>query len=471
MPARPNLLFVFADQLRARELDDPTHPLLTPAYDRLRAEGSRCPNTVANCPVCTPSRGILLTGQYPFSNRVLCNDLPLPESAVTVGDVLQAAGYRTGYIGKWHLDGVPRAKFTPPGLRRHGFQTWAVHNCIHRYLDSAYYGDTPELRPIPGYEPEFQTDLACEFLAEGGEQPFCLFLSWGPPHNPFEQVPRWYQGLYPPEALALPGNLTAPDRLAHNPDYPPNALQRLDDPRLALSRYYAAITALDQQLMRLLEKLDQRDLAANTVVVYTSDHGELLWSHGRLRKQQPWDEAVRVPFVIRWPEAIPAGVDRPGCLSLVDLAPTLLSLLGCEVPAAMEGSDLAAYLRAETEQAPSSSFIMDLMPVDEGLAQNLRPWRGVRTARHTYARWLDGRCWLLYDNLADPDQRCNLAELPEHSGLRSALEAELQGWMRRAGDDGLPGEELLRRLGLARLWNDRERELHGSRARLLEEDR
>ncbi|MBI2301279.1 MAG: sulfatase-like hydrolase/transferase [Armatimonadetes bacterium] len=198
MPDRPNLLFVFADQLRAREIDDPRHPLITPAYDRLRAEGTRCVNAVSNCPVCTPARAMLLTGQYPLANRVTVNDVPLPEDAVTIGSLLKRAGYRTGYIGKWHLDGVPRGKFTPPGPRRHGFDTWRVHNCIHDYLRSAYYADTPELLPVPGYEPEFQADLCCNFLRQQSEDPFCLFLSWGPPHNPYEQVPDWYQRLYPP---------------------------------------------------------------------------------------------------------------------------------------------------------------------------------------------------------------------------------------------------------------------------------
>lgn len=469
MSDRPNLLFVFADQLRAREIDHPDHPLLTPAYDRLCEEGTRCTNTVANCPVCTPSRAMLLTGQYPLQNQVVVNDLPLPEDAVTVGDVLKAEGYRTGYIGKWHIDGVPRGKFTPPGPRRHGFDTWAVHNCIHNYLHSSYYGDDDKLLPVPGYEPEFQTDLALDFLATESDDPFCLVMSWGPPHAPYDQVPEWFQALYSPEDIDYPPNFRPADLSLVQPGYPPQSCGLLLDRFQTLAQYYAAITALDQQLMRLLEALDQSGQADHTIVVYTSDHGDMLWSHGRGKKQQPWEESVHIPFVIRWPEAIPEAVDNGSCLGIVDLAPTLLSLLDVAIPDCMQGTDLAANLRGETREAPTSSFIMDLMAVDQGLAIGVKEWRGVRTQRHTYARHLDGTPWVLYDNLADPYQLVNLLDVPGHEPLLASLEAELQGWLQRAGDPFEPGDQILRRLGLVDLWNARERELRGPRARILEE--
>lgn len=465
---RPNLLFVFADQLRARELNDPRHPLLSPAWDRLCEEGTRCTNMVANCPVCTPSRAMLMTGQYPQTNRVVANDLPLPEDAVTIGDLTRAVGYRTGYLGKWHIDGIPRTQWTPPGPRRHGFETWAVHNCIHNYLRSSYYTDSPEPLPIPGYEPEFQTDLALDFLATESDDPFCLFLSWGPPHAPYDQLPPWFARLYDPARLDLPGNFRDPDRSLLAPGANPNAVGFGLPPAETLAHYYGAITALDQQLMRLLNALDRNGQADNTIVVYTSDHGDMLFSHGRMKKQQPWDESVQVPLAIRWPGEIPAGRDFEGCVSIVDLAPTLLEMMGCEVPAAMQGSALAGPLRGGTGPVPESSLIMDVVPVDQGPVLGIREWRGVRTRRHTYARWQDGTCWVLYDNLADPDQLCNLATAPEYAGLRASLEAELQGWLQRADDPFLSGPETLRRLGLVDLWNARERDLHGDRAVLLE---
>lgn len=465
--AQPNLLFVFADQLRARELDDPTHPLITPAYDRLRREGTRCVNTVANCPVCTPSRAILLTGQYPWSNRVLVNDLPLPTDSVTIGSRMKQAGYRTGYVGKWHLDGVPRSGFTPPGARRHGFDYWAVYNCTHNYYGSAYYRDDPEPIPIRGYEPVRQTDLAIEFLEQEGEAPFCLFVSWGPPHDPYHLVPPWFEGLYDPARLDLPGNFRPPDRSLVAAGHGEHAVGAHLDQRQSVARYYAACSALDHELMRLLEALDRTGQAANTIVVYTSDHGDMLWSHGRVNKQQPWDESVRIPFVIRWPEAIEAGVDRQGCLGIVDFAPTLLSLCGLQPAAGMEGTDQSGMLLGGSP-GQASSFIFDILAVDQGLAQSVPSWRGVRTQRHTYCRLADGTPWLLFDNQADPDQLTNLLDAPGHELLCASLEAELDCHQTVAGDDGTAGDELLRRYDLVELWNARERELRGPHARLLE---
>lgn len=471
MPAddRPNLLFVFADQLRARDIDHPAHPLITPAYDRLCAGGTRALNAVSNCPVCTPARAMLLTGQYPLTNRVIVNDLPLPEDALTVGEVLRDAGYRTGYIGKWHLDGVPRHGFTPPGPRRHGFDYWAVSNCQHDYYHGYYYRDDPRQITIDGYEPEHQTSLACDFLAVDDPRPFALFLSWSPPHNPFDQVPAWYRDLYPPELIELLPNVAPPDDQALNPAWPARSLGRLDDPRATTALYYAAISALDLQLMRLLEALEQHRLTERTLTVYTSDHGEMLWSHGRVRKQQPWDESVGIPFVAHWPGVIRAGADRTECFSIADMAPTLLSLLGLRVPEGMEGTDCAAAFRGEAMARPTSSFIMDLVPGDEAWVQAVPEWRGVRTERHTYARLADGTPWVLYDNLSDPYQQTNLAGRPQAAAVQAALEAELQGWLQRCGDPFTSGFDLLRQLGLVPLWNLRERELQGARGRFLED--
>ncbi|HEV7214049.1 MAG TPA: sulfatase-like hydrolase/transferase, partial [Chloroflexota bacterium] len=208
---RPNLLFVFADQMRGMDMGCAGNgEVVTPSMDRLAREGTRFSHAFANCPVCTPSRAILLSGCYPLTTRVIANDLPLPEDIPTIGASFQAAGYRTGYIGKWHLDGVPRDKWTPPGPRRHGFDDWAAFNCSHNYFrPNKYYRDTPEPVMAEGYEPEVQTDLALAFLAERDSRPFCLFLSWGPPHDPYPMLPARYKALYDPQRLTLRPNVQA----------------------------------------------------------------------------------------------------------------------------------------------------------------------------------------------------------------------------------------------------------------------
>ncbi len=454
MKRRPNILFVFADQMRAPELDP---QVSSPHMDRLASEGTRFTRACANCPVCTPSRGTILTGRYPLSHRAVANDLPLPEDEVTIAELLRRAGYRTGYVGKWHLDGVPRDRFTPPGPRRHGFDFWAAWNCSHDYFHGRLFLDGPEPLELEGYEPVGQTDVALRFLAERDPRPFCLFLSWGPPHAPYRQVPAEHLALYDPSKVELRPNVRP---TSHPGGSEPNAEN--------IAGYYAHITALDQELGRLLGTLEERGLAEDTIVAFTSDHGDMLWSQGAVKKEQPWEESVRIPLLVRWPGRVPAGKECEALVSTVDLSPTLLGLTGVEVPEAIEGADLSNVFLGDDEAGPASVFLTEPIIVDQGLRQGLREWRGVRTARYTYARWADGERWLLYDNEADPHQMKNLIDSPGHASVRKELEEELQGWLRRTRDDCLPWTENVRRLGLVELWNARELELHPRDPRLLD---
>jgi len=451
---RPNLLFVFADQMRGFDMACAGNPdVRTPNLDRLSREGMMFEEAVANIPVCTPSRGTMLTGLYPLAHRAVANDLPLAVGVPGLGTLARAAGYRTGYVGKWHLDGVPRLRFTPPGPRRHGFDFWAVCNCAHRYFAAQYFRDTPEPVRIEGYEPVGQSDLALEFLEQDDPRPFCLVLSWGPPHNPYRDVPEEYLALYPPDALTLR----------------PNVPRDCDRRRAAteLAGVYAHITALDAQLGRLLDALDRTGRADDTIVVFTSDHGDMLWSHGRTRKQQPFEESIRIPFLIRWPGRIPAGARSRALLSTVDFAPSLLSLMGIGPENSIQGADLSAVMRGEAADGPEATLLMDLVTVDEGRRSGLREWRGLRTATHTYARFADGEPWVLFDNAADPFQRRNLVHVPAHRRLRARLEAELERRLRAVNDRCVPWDALIRRMGLVAEWNARERELHGGRGRFL----
>jgi arylsulfatase A-like enzyme len=451
---KPNLLFIFADQMRACDWHEGC--LQTPHLDRLAREGANVPLCFCNSPVCTPSRATLLTGLLPPRSRVPGNDLPLPGDTPTIGDFLKAAGYRTGYVGKWHLDGVPRDKWTPPGPRRHGFDFWAAYNCTHDYAHPKYFRDTPELIEAPGYEPQVQTDVALEFLAQDDERPFALFLSWGPPHDPYPLVPDEFRDLY--GDVTLRGN--AVPEVA-------NPLARGLDSRETLRNYYAAISALDAQLGRLLAFLDEGGLATDTIVIFTSDHGDMLWSHGLMKKQLPYEEALRVPFVIRWPGQIPDASQPDILLSVSDFTPTILGLLNIESKAHFDGADLSAALRGQPCDSPGAVLLMEMVTTDEGLRQNVAPWRGVRTKTHTYARHADGAPWLLFDNLADPLQRNNLIGDKNAACLQGELDELLGLLLRRAGDESLPWDETLRRLDLVTLWNEREKALHGERGRFL----
>jgi len=449
-PQPPNILFVFADQLRGSDFGAAGNPdVATPHLDQLAREGMRLTHAYANTPVCTPNRATMLTGLYPTHHRVIANDLPLPEDCPSIATLLAEAGYRTGYIGKWHLDGVPRSRFTPPGPRRHGFEDWAVYNCSHSYFDARYYRDTDEPIEIDGYEPITQTDLACDFVADADERPFCLFLSWGPPHDPYDQVPASYRARYDPESLQLRANV-------RDLDEDSTFLARNLSPRETLANYYAAITALDDQLGRLLATLKASGKAGDTIVIFTSDHGDMLFSHGRMKKQLPFEESINVPLVVRWPDRIAAGRVDDLMISTVDLTPTLLGLVGVPVTVPMDGTDLSATLRGGDGPRPGAVFLLELLMVDEAISQGVTEWRGLRTERFTYAVRAGGVPWVLYDNEADPWQLRNLVADPAYLGLRQQLADELSRWRQRVDDRHVDGADWVADLGLTELWQARQ---------------
>lgn len=433
--------------------------VLTPNLNRLAEEGTLFVHAYANVPVCTPSRAVLLTGKFPFKTKVVANDLPLPENELTIGEILRDSGYRTGYIGKWHLDGVPRNRFTPPE-RRHGFEFWAAWNCAHDYFNGRIYRDTPEPILLSGYEPIAQTDIALEFLSQRFERPFALFLSFGPPHDPYWQVPENYRCLYDPDKLTLRPNVKEPVS-TKVPLHPKDR-----DMRQTIANYYAHITALDEQVGRILAALDKMDLTENTIVVFTSDHGDMLWSQGMLKKQQPYEEAINIPLIVYWKGHVPKGRVSEQLVGIVDLMPTLLAMMGLPSPEDVDGKDLSEHFFGGATQE-HSVFLMDLVPADEAQVQGLREWRGIRTARYTYARFVDGEEWLLYDNIVDPYQLRNLVHDPSFASVKASLVRELEQWMKRAGDEGLGWQELIKSFDLAELWNERERELNPSSPRLI----
>jgi len=433
---KPNILYIFADQMRASAMDcmrdEAVH---TPHLDRLAAQGTLFTNALANTPVCTPSRASLLTGRHAWTCRSIVNDIRLPEEERGIAEVLKGHGYRTGYVGKWHLDGLPRDAPIPPG-RRHGFDDyWAAYDCTHDYLAPRYYlGDATE--PVvldEGYDADVQTGLAIDFLEHYRDEPFCLFLSWGPPHAPYRAVPQPFLDMYPLGEIALRPNAQGADRNA-------------------IAGYYAHITAIDRDVGRLMDALDRLGLAEDTIVVFSSDHGDMLWSHGRVKKQQPFEESIRIPLIVRWPGQLPAGQVSDLLFSVVDHTPTLLGLVGVPVPEEMDGLDLSNTLLGRSEYRPPSALIAEY--VSFGQSSLYQPWRGVRTPRHTYARWLQGGA-ILYDNQEDSYQLHNLIHEPGYARLRDELEEELQGWLVQIDDPFLDPDACFRRIDRWEEWGHR----------------
>jgi arylsulfatase A-like enzyme len=433
--AKPNIVVVLADQWRAQAFGFAGDPnAKTPSFDRLAGESVRFINAVAGMPVCSPTRASLLTGQRPLTHGVFLNDVPLSPDANTLPKVLKAAGYETGAIGKWHIDGHGRSAFIPRE-RRQGFDYWKVLECTHNYTDSIYYGDTTEKLHWSGYDALDQTRDACDFLRTRSKagKPFLLWLAWGPPHDPYLTAPEKYRALYDPAKLTL------------RPNIPANLEAQA---RKNLAGYYAHCSALDDALGELLATLRATGLAENTIFVFSSDHGDMLGSQGLWKKQKPFDESARVPLLIRWPAGFgneARQLDAP--INSEDVMPTLLGLAGVPVPESVEGLDFSGHLHGGTAPGDGATVLTCVAPFGEYERRaGGKEFRGLRTARHTYVRGLAGP-WLLFDNEADPYQQHNLIGRPAAGALQAELDAQLQRKLQANGDAFLPAADYIRQRG------------------------
>jgi arylsulfatase A-like enzyme len=420
---RPNVIFVFGDQWRAQAVGYAGNPQVrTPVIDALAAESISFSNAVAGCPVCSPYRASFLTGQYPLTHGVFVNDVPLDPAAHSIAKSFAAAGYDTAYVGKWHVDGHGRAAYIPEA-RHQGFQYWKVLECTHDYNNSPYFAqDSDEELTWEGYDAIAQTRDASEYIrAHDATKPFFLALSWGPPHAPYHTAPEKYRAMYDPAEIEL------------RPNVPEDLAERS---RKEIAGYYAHCTALDDCMGELRKTLRECGIEDDTILVFTSDHGDMLGSQGAHKKQQPWEESIRVPFLLSWPRTLgrapkelAAPIDAP------DIMPTLLGLAGVPIPQSAQGLDYSSYLRGGDDPSNGAALIMCPHPFGQWTRKHGgREYRGVRTARHTYAKTLDGP-WLLFDNEADPYQQRNLVDDPAYASLRDELDGKTNALLERAGDD------------------------------------
>lgn len=410
----PSFLIILPDQLRAQALGCMGNSdIKTPHLDRLVAEGILFRNMFANSPVCCPARAVMLTGRYAHANGMVANDLRLRESEVTIAEILRERGYRTGFIGKWHLDGGPRMPgFIPPGPRRQGFDFWAANECSHAHFNTRYFRDDATPIPVKKFEAEAWTDVAIEFLRETRGKPFFLIVSMGPPHDPYG-APEKFMKMYDAQSISM-----RPNWVEGTPG----------GGRKEIAAYAAAVTAVDEQVGRMSSALREFGLEQDTLVLVTSDHGDMLGSQGRRLKRTPWEESIRVPGIVRYPRAAKPGRSTEALFSHVDLAPTFLALAGLPVPSSMQGSDLSPVIRGTVDQGPDAAFFQHFVPYQsDKVAEG---WRGVRTSRYMYAR-TETEPWVLYDLQADPYELKNFVADPV---LRAPLEEKLAAWMKRTGD-------------------------------------
>jgi arylsulfatase A-like enzyme len=422
-PRKPNLLYVFSDEHRACSMPgEAFNEAHTPNLERFSHQSMTFRKCISNYPVCSPYRAMLQTGRWPYQTGIIDNAIQLRPDEVSIGETFRRAGYRTGYIGKWHLSpGDEGGNFIPKGPARQGYEDWHVWSNTNQHVDKSYTFDPDSGRKIQpkGYNATLMTDEGIDFIERHKSEPWMLMISWNPPHPNYLDAPAEQKERYPLDALK----------------FRPNAEKINAALRANFQGYYGHISAVDAEFGRLLKKLDETGQADNTIVVYTSDHGDMMGSHGYGGKRLPWEESCRVPFMVRYPGVVLPGSSAGGLFSTVDIYPTMCGIAGLKAPAPCVGHDLSAAMRGGAVKFPESSFLMHIQKENAaGGENNPAPlFRGVRTDSHTYAVADDGR-WLLYDDREDPFQMHNLIDDAKAANLTRDLDGVLLDWLKAAHD-------------------------------------
>ena len=447
---RPNIVYLFTDQQAWYQWSLGGAPeIKTPNLDRLARGGVYLDNALSSNPICCPFRACFVSGQFSQHNGILWNYTTSPftgqgglrPDGPSWAKTLRDAGYKTGYVGKWHLypeySGAKTNSTTdkptnflqvPPEFR-YGFDWWRNSFDYGDYYATKYFDDQGVVRTLEGYAPAAQINQAIEFIEANQRNPFAVVVSFLPPHPPYGGAPKKWLDYYRKQ------------KLPNRPNVPEDLRKQYQERELPLLS--AQISAMDEAFGALLDKLDALGLAADTIVVWSSDHGNMLGSHTATNKRCVWDESIKIPFIVRWPAGIPGGARKlDTLLSAWDIGPTLLGLCDLKPDPRMDGLDLSRVLRGGPGPEPESAFILHVIgpkgqePTAKGIS-HLVDFRGVRTKRYTYAlQKVEGHVqpYVLYDNQADPYQMKNLIDDPGHAQIQEQLRAEVEKWLAKAGE-------------------------------------
>lgn len=428
--SQPNFLFLIADDHAGYVLGADGNRLApTPNLDRLASQGTRFASHYCNSPVCTPSRQSILTGQMPCAAGVTVLQTPLSEDKPTIAKQLRAAGYRTGVFGKMHFN-----RASHPGM--HGFDSLMVDADTRRaqasgpppqsvpssarvkppwkpFADPARIWLNAETLPYPRFDRDmtgtFLAREGCRFLEENQRRPFALWLSFHEPHSPFD-FPIEYAGRIDPARFTVP-------RVGPEDAWQiPLIFRDLSgaEKRGIIAAYYTSVSFLDRNVGLVLERLRELDLEQDTLVVYMADHGYSLGHHGRFEKHCCYDPALRVPLIMRFPGRIRRGVVRDFTES-VDVAPTILDLLGAPPLPVRHGHSLRPYLEGRRPPSPRDHIFSQYLENEEACVRTARykfifcSGRRRRTDGYLTDKPTPGRYQRLYDLKSDPGEFTDLA--------------------------------------------------------------
>jgi len=416
---RPNFVIMMTDDQRADAMSCAGHPFLrTPNMDRIAREGIRFRNAFVTNSLCAPSRATLLTGVYSHVHGVIDNkDRRIPPELPILPDLLRSAGYEVAFCGKSHVSGALRDRHWDYyfGFRGQG-----------RYLEPIIAeGATGSDTVYHGYMDDVVTDHAVQWLRRRHDRPFCLFLWFKAPHRSWTRAPR-HPALFadarvtPPASWldSLSGYPGKPKAFAEADNKFGNASDVMDFEKV-VKDYCATITAVDENIGRVLGALTETGVLDDTVVLHTSDNGFFLGEWRLYDKRLMHEPSIRVPWVMRYPRRIRPGSASAGMVLNVDIAPTVLDLAGVRAPGHLQGRSVAPLLSGRAAGWRRDWYYEYF---EYPAVHSVRKHRGVRTERHKLIHYYEPpEEWEMYDLVADPGEERNLAEHPGCRSLRRRL--------------------------------------------------
>lgn len=432
---QPNLLIVLSDQHSYDMLGSyGNEQIITPNLDQFAKGGIRFKNAFSNQPVCTPFRGMLMSGMQPLKNGAFINDAPLlPNKSKLLGQILKEQGYQTAYIGKWHLLGGERDRPVPEGELRYGFDTLLTNN-VHvdfRPGKAFFWNEKGEKEYFQEWEVYGQTNQALNYLDNiDPDKPFALIVSWHPPHDwgkfEGEDGKMHYRYDTMDELMAMYDR----DSIKMRP-----GLEETPDRKRMYHGYMAMVTGLDKAFGMLVEKLKEMNVDDNTLTMFSADHGDMLESFDAvLPKQYPHDYSIHIPLLMKFPQKFKEKPVTDLLIGALDFMPTILGLMDIETNQNYDGRDLSKTVLNGKENT------VDYVPIwvyKRGVANN-NNWRGVVTKDYTFSMGKGEDSIpltnVLFDRKKDPNQMNNLYHDPEFAEVKDSLKQLTYSWMEKYND-------------------------------------
>ena len=418
--------------------------IITPNLDQFAKEGIRFNNAISNQPVCTPFRGMIMSGLQPLKNGAFVNDVPLlPNKSKLLAQILKEQGYQTAYIGKWHLLGGNRDRPVPKGELRYGFDTLLTNNChVDFRLGKAFFWNRKDEKEyFEDWEVYGQTQQALDYLDKiDPDKPFALIISWHPPHDWGKEVGEDGQLHYRYDTLDELMALYTRDSIRLRP-----GLEPTPDRRRMYHGHMAMISGVDKAFGLVMDKVKAIGAENNTLSIFSADHGDMLESFdAELPKQYPHDYSLHVPLLMKFPSKIKPGSQTDRLISTLDYMPTILSLLNIEAKIDFDGTDMSTALFEKDKNGREHVPIWNY----ERNVSSTRNWRGVVTNDFTFAmdntHEFNPLVEVLFDRNKDPYQLNNLYDKPEYQKTKDSLTVLTFKWMQKFNDAFLTFEDFKR---------------------------